>query len=102
MNNLFLTRVTAFLANFREENFIKNTNKFSIIELSPCLNGPGFFFEHTWRPFPQEFFIPSLVEISTVVLEKKNEKMKSLQRRQTDTGQILIKKAHNQPLAQVS
>ena len=37
----------------------------------PFENGGGASFEQTWIPFTQECFVPSLVEISPVVLKKK-------------------------------
>ena len=49
---------------------------FIISQLSPLWEGHGPSFEQTWIPFTQEYFVPSLVEIGPVVLEKK---MKSLQ-----------------------
>ena len=35
------------------------------------LVGRGLSFEQTWKPFTQRWFMPSLVEIGQVVLEKK-------------------------------
>ena len=44
---------------------------FAISEISPIGEGHGPSFEQTWIPFIQECFVPSLVEIGSVVLEKK-------------------------------
>ena len=44
---------------------------FAISYLSPLGKGRGPSFEQTWIPFTQEPFVPSLVEIGSVVLEKK-------------------------------
>ena len=56
----------------------------------------GHSFEQTWIPFIQGYFVPSLVEISQVVLEKKmNEKFTDGRTdRQTDDGRQVIRKAH--------
>ena len=40
-------------------------------QLSPLWEGRGPSFEQTWFPFTQGCFVPSLVEIGSVVLEKK-------------------------------
>ena len=39
--------------------------------LSPLWGGRGPSFEQTWIPFTQGYFVPSLVEIGSVILEKK-------------------------------
>ena len=44
---------------------------FTISQLSPLGNGRGPSFEQTWIPFILGCFVPSLVEIGSVVLEKK-------------------------------
>ena len=44
---------------------------FIISQLYPLLEGLGPSFEKTWIPFTQGYFVPSLVEIGPVVLEKK-------------------------------
>ena len=44
---------------------------FTISQLSSLWKGLGLSFEQTWVPFTWECFVPSLVEIGTVVLEKK-------------------------------
>ena len=58
----------------------------SAISLSSALGkGRGPWFEQTCIPFTQRCFVPSLVEIGRVVLEKKTKRLKVY--RQTD-GQI--------------
>jgi len=49
--------------------------------------GPAPLFEQIWILIPQACFLPSLVEISLVVLEKKSFKGKSWRR--TDDGRTL-------------
>ena len=44
---------------------------FAISQLSPLGKGQGPSFEQTWIPFTQGYFVPSLVKIGPVVLEKK-------------------------------
>ena len=44
---------------------------FSISQLSHLWERSGHSFEQTWIPFTQEYFVPSMVEIGPVVLEKK-------------------------------
>ena len=44
---------------------------FPVPQLSPLGKGRGPSFEQTWIPFTQGCFVPSLVEIGPVVLEKK-------------------------------
>ena len=44
---------------------------FTIPFISPLERGCDPSFEQKWVPFTQECFVPSLVEISSVVLEKK-------------------------------
>ena len=68
--------------------------------LSPLWEGRGPSFEQTWIPFTQGYFVPSLVEIGLVVLEKKMKMWKVY--RQTDgrtdgwtnDGRQVIRKAH--------
>ena len=43
---------------------------FAISSLSPLGKGRGPLLEQTWIPFSKGFFVPSLVEISPMVLEK--------------------------------
>ena len=50
-------------------NFVNEFFAFSL--LSPFGKGQGPSFEQTWIPFTQGCFVPSLVEIGSVVLEKK-------------------------------
>ena len=52
--------------NFKYCQFI-----FAISLLFPLGNGRGPSFEQTWTPFTRGCFVPSLVEIGLVVLEKK-------------------------------
>ena len=62
--------------------------------------GQGSPFEETWIPFTQGWFVPSLVEIGPVVLEKKMKMWNVYRRtdrqtdRQTDDGRQVIRKAH--------
>ena len=60
--------------------------------------------EQTWFPFTQECFVPNLVEISPVVLEKEMKMWKVHDNANNDDGQrtIVIRKAHLKPSAQVS
>jgi hypothetical protein len=44
---------------------------FAFLWLSPLWRGPGPFFEQFRVPFTQEWFMPSLIEIGLLVLEKK-------------------------------
>jgi hypothetical protein len=44
---------------------------FTLLLLSPLREGCRPSFEQTWIPSPQKWFVPSLVEICPVVLEKK-------------------------------
>ena len=71
---------------FWRRRFLKVVNFFFIIfQLSPLWEGRGPSFEQTWIPFTQGYFVPNLVEIGPVVLEKKMKNVKSLQTdRQTD------------------
>ena len=55
---------------------------FIISKLSPLWEGCGPSFQQTWIPFTQGYFVPSLVEIGPVVLEKKIKMWKVY--RQTD------------------
>ena len=76
-------------------------------QLSPLWEGRGPSFEQTWIPFTQGYFVPSLVEIGPVVLEKKMKMWKVYRQtdgqtdRQTDRqtdgrtdGRQVIRKAH--------
>ena len=64
----------------------------------------GSSFEQTWIPFTQGCFVPSLVEIGPVVLEKKMKMWKVYRQTdrqtdgrtdgQTDAGRQVIRKAH--------
>ena len=73
---------------------------FPISLLSPFRKGLGPSFEQTWIPNTQGCFVPSLVEIGPVVLEKKMKMWKVYRQmdrqrdRQTDDGQQGIRKAH--------
>ena len=63
------------------ESFHVNFNLFNPVILEktppyfcdylPFEGGHGPWFEQTWIPFTQGWFVPSLIEISPVVLEKK-------------------------------
>ena len=73
---------------------------FVVNTISPLWKGQSSSFEQFWIPFTQRWFVPSLVEIDPVVLEKKMKMWKVLTTmtmtttRTTDNGQILIRKAH--------
>ena len=56
------------------------------MQFSPLWRGQGPSFEQNWIPFTQRWFVPSLVEIDPVVLEKKSKIGKVYRRtdRQTD------------------
>jgi len=58
--------------------FIKK--KILILPLIGPQNGPASLVEQIWIPIPQACFLPSLVEIGLVVLEKKSLKWKSWRR----------------------
>ena len=45
--------------------------RYFVIIPPPLVNGRGLSFEQTWIPFTQGCFVLSLVEIGSVVLEKK-------------------------------
>jgi hypothetical protein len=47
---------------------------FTLLLLSPLWARQSPSFEQTWIPFAQEWFMPSLVKIGTVVLQKKTFK----------------------------
>ena len=61
-------------------------------------------FEQTWFPFTQECFVPNLVEISPVVLEKEMKMWKVYDNANNDDGQRTNcdQKSHLKPSAQVS
>jgi len=50
---------------------------FLILPLIGPQKGPALLFEHIRIPIPQAYFLPSLVEIGQVVLEKKSFEGKS-------------------------
>ena len=56
----------------------------------------GPLFEQTWIPFTQGYFVPSLVEIGPVILEKKMKMWKVYRQTdgRTDDRQQVIRKAH--------
>ena len=55
--------------------FFNNLAKFlHFFLLSPLWRGPGTLFEQFRIPFTQRWFLPSLIEIGLLVLEKKNFK----------------------------
>ena len=59
------------LLSCSEEDFLISSMYFHFfIIFSPWKKGGGHSFEQTWIPFTQEYFVPSLVEIVPVVLEK--------------------------------
>ena len=74
-SNLLHPRI--FCAKFRsnwpngsgEEDFICQ-NIFRISQLSPLGKRKGHSIKQTWIPFTKRWFVPSLVEIGTVVLVK--------------------------------
>ena len=68
--------------------FILSMHIHYFVIIYPCNKG-GSSFDQTWIPFTQGCFVPSLVEIGLVVLEKKMKMWKVYQ--QTD-GQQAIKK----------
>ena len=77
---------------------------FTFSLLSPLGKGYGHSFEQTWIPSFQGCFVPSLVEIGPVVLEKKSKIGKVYKQTdgqtdgqtngQTDDGRQAIRKAH--------
>ena len=81
---------------------------FRYLLLSPLWKGWSPSFEQTWFPFTQGCFVPSLVEIGPVVLEKKMKMWKVYRQKdrqtdrqtdgqtdgRTDAGRQLIRKAH--------
>ena len=65
--------------------------------VSPWNKVGHFIWKRTWIPLTQRWFVPSLVEIGTVVQEKKMKIEKLMTRtttRMTNNGNILIRKAH--------
>jgi len=77
--------------NAWEEGFWRFINIFLILLLIEPQKGPAPLIEQIWISIPQECFLPSLVEIGIVVLEKKSFKGKSWRRtegrRTTDAAQ---------------
>ena len=73
---------------------------FLLFLLSSLEKGRGPSFEQTWIPFTQGYFVPSLVEIDPVVLEKKMKMWKVYRQTdgqtdgQTHDGRQVIRKAH--------
>ena len=77
---------------------------FRYFVFTPLGKGWGPSFEQTWIPSTQGCFVSSLVEIGTVVLEKKMKMWKVYRQtdgrtdgqtdRQTDDGRKVIRKAH--------
>ena len=65
------------------------------MQLSPHGKGRGPSFEGTWNPSTQGCFVPSLVEIGPLVLEKNMKMLKVTTLTPTDNRQILIRKAHS-------
>jgi len=57
-----------------EEDFWIFINFFLILPLTGTQKEPAPLFEQIWIPIPQACFLPSLVEIDLVVLEKKSFK----------------------------
>ena len=76
---------------------------FAISLLSFLGKGQGPLFEETWIPFTKEYFMPSLVEIGPVILEKK-KKMWKVSNDDNDNEQWTNcdQKSSLEPLAQVS
>ena len=72
--NLDLLHTRMFCAKCFWRRFLNFINVFSL--LSPPGKGPDLSFEQTSIPFAQECFVPSLVEICRVILEKKKEMWK--------------------------
>ena len=65
-----------------EEDFLISSMYFHHFVIISPLKGRDPSFEQTWIPFTQEYFVPNLVEIDPVVLEKKMKMSKVY--RQTD------------------
>ena len=59
-----------WLSGSGEEDFLISQCIFAISLLSPLGEGWGPSFEQTWIHLTQGYFVPSLVEIGSVVLEK--------------------------------
>ena len=55
---------------FWRKHFSISSMFFLFSTLSPVRKGHGPSFEQTWMPFTQGYFLPSLVEICSMVLEK--------------------------------
>ena len=83
---------------------------FAILLISPLVKGCNPLFEQIQIPFTQRCFVPSLVEIGPVVLEKKtkirqvynNDGDKNHGNDNDNDGQIFYKKSSLDHLAQVS
>ena len=71
----------SILSPFRELN-----GSFTTLLLSPIGKGWGPSFERTWIPFSQGCFVPSLVKIGPVFLEKKMKKWKVYDNNNDDNG----------------
>ena len=80
-------------SGFGEEDF-KNLSMYfcNFVIISPWKRAEPFI----WTPFTLGWFVPSLVEIGPVVLEKKVKMWKVYRRtdRQTDDGRLVIRIAH--------
>ena len=60
-----------WLCGSGEENFLISSMYFRYFIIISLCKRAGPFIEQTWIPFTQGYFLPSLVEIGPVVLEKK-------------------------------
>jgi hypothetical protein len=74
---------------------------FALLLLSPLGGGLSLLFEQTWIPSTQGWFVPSLVKIGPMGLEKKSKIYKFTDgqtdrrmERQMNAGQRAIRKAH--------
>ena len=97
----FVPSLAEIVQGVWRRRFFNFVNVFSpFCNYLPLEKGGGPSFEQTWIPFNKGWFVPTLVEIGPVVLEKKMKMWKVYDENydnnenDDDDGQILIRKAH--------
>jgi hypothetical protein len=68
-HNIWLNLACWFWRRFKK----KIHRIFTLSLLSPLREGLSPYFEQTWIPFTQGWFVPSLVNIGSAVLENKSK-----------------------------
>ena len=87
-------KLATWFSTRRFLNFVNVLSLFCVIISTWKKVGPSF--DKIWIPFTRECFVPSLVEISPVILEKKMKMWKvydNYNDNDDDKGQIVIRKA---------